>query len=85
MIFTQPISCEQCFVPGKCMNNGGYYGETVSSVEDCIVLCDKGICKWSTFDPNNGQCELFLNVCQEVDYKKCPLCLNNERDCISCK
>ena len=84
-IFVQPIFCEQCFVPGKYLNDDGHYKTLeASSVEDCIGLCiESSICKWSTYT-NNGFCELF-NEIKEIDYKKCPLCLNNERDCVSRK
>ena len=87
LIFVQPIFCKECFVPGKCVNNGApYYGETVSSVEDCIALCYKGNnCKWSTYHSSNGLCELYEKGCDEVDYMICPFCLNNERSCISGK
>ena len=82
-IFVQPIFSEQCFIPGKYLNDiGHYYTEKVTSVEDCLDLCNKGICKWSTFNTQNGFCELFSEI-KEIDYKKCPLCLNNERDCVS--
>ena len=87
LIFIQSIFCEQCFIPGKCENNGGHYlTKIVFSVEDCIVLCDSGnICEWSTFDPRNGYCELFQKICNKVDYTLCPLCINNERNCITGK
>ena len=83
VIFAQPISSEQCFVPGKCVEEIGHISTViVPSVEDCIAKCASGnICKWSTFDMSNGYCELFKNICDEVDYTKCPLCLNNELDC----
>ena len=83
VIFTQPISSKQCFVPGKCVENNGHISTViVPSVEDCIAKCASGHnCNWSTFDLSNGYCELYQNICDEVDYTKCPLCLNNELGC----
>ena len=86
-ICAHPVFGRECFLPGKCMHNGGHYlTQNVSSVEECLIICDRGhICNWSTYDPGNGFCELFQNTCNELDIKKCPLCLNNEKDCVFCK
>ena len=75
---------QQCFIPGDCENTECFLimGE-VKSVEECISICWKRIkCSWSTFNPSTGYCSLFQQICNEINFEKCPLCLNNEKDCI---
>ena len=74
-----------CRKTGLC-NGYNFLIETVASMNECILLCHKSIKgTWSTYNPDNNFCWLFMD-CPEIHENLCQNCVTNQRECdILCK